>query len=276
MRVHKILKYLQQPPASLHADASDSSELQNVQKGFMKKPTRSASHRHIAVTLIMQLVTAAALTPSAHSALPAPLSGNAYPVIEKFLMNQTAGLPGKVSIAIDTPRSGALPPCETLEPFLPPGARLWGRISVGVRCNTSQPWTRYVPAYVKVVGTYYAAARHIEAGQALTPADAEAREGDLTTLPASVVLDPAQLSGVIASNRIASGSPIRRELLRGASIIRQGQNIKVVTQGAGFVVSTEGKAMTDAAVGALVQVKMQGGQLLSGIVRPDGVVERSN
>lgn len=241
----------------------------------MKKPTRSALRRRIAMILLIQL-TAAALTQPVHSAAPAPLSGSAHPIIEQFLLQQTAGLPGKVSIAIDTPRSGALPSCDVLEPFLPPGARLWGRISVGVRCNTSQPWTRYVPAHIKVVGTYYAAARHIEAGQTLTPADAEAREGDLTTLPGGVVVDPAQLSGVIASNRIASGSPIRRELLRGASIVRQGQNIKVVTQGAGFVVSTEGKAMTDAAVGVLIQVKMQGGQVLSGIVRPGGVVERSN
>jgi flagella basal body P-ring formation protein FlgA len=272
----QVIKYFDQQPTSLHTDEGGLSEPRHVQKGFMKKPTRSASHRLIAKFLLIQLVAIAALTPPAHSAPPAPLPGSAHPVIEQFLLQQTAGLPGKVSIAIDTPRSGALPSCDALEPFLPAGARLWGRISVGVRCNTGQPWTRYVPAYIKVVGTYYAAARQINAGQALSPADAEAREGDLTTLPGSVVVDPAQLSGVIASNRIASGSPIRRELLRGASIIRQGQNIKVLTQGAGFVVSTEGKAMTDAAVGALVQVKMQGGQILSGIVRPDGVVERSN
>jgi flagella basal body P-ring formation protein FlgA len=34
--------------------------------------------------------------------------------------------------------------------------------------------------------------------------------------------------------------------------------------------------MTSAAVGTLIQVKMQGGTLLSGIVGPDGMVERTN
>ena len=133
-----------------------------------------------------------------------------------------------------------------------------------------------MPAYVAMAGNYYVAARPIAAGQALTAVDVAVREGDLATLPASVVVDPAHLSGVVASNRIASGAPIRRELLRGLVLVQQGQSIKLVTRGAGFVASAEGKAMTDAAAGALVQVKTQGGQLFSGVVQPDGSVERNN
>jgi flagella basal body P-ring formation protein FlgA len=149
-------------------------------------------------------------------------------------------------------------------------------VSVGVRCNQDQPWTRYVPAYIAVMGSYHVAARPINAGQALMPDDIAVRQGDLTTLPASVIDDPAQLNGVIASNRIASGAPLRRDLLRGVTVVKQGQTVKVVTQGAGFLVSTVGKAMTNSAAGKMVQVKIQGGQLLSGIVRPDGTIERPN
>jgi len=207
--------------------------------------------------------------------VPAPLAGSARPVIEQFLINQTAGLPGKVGITINTPMSGPLPPCELLEPFLPVGARLRGRVSVGVRCMAGQPWTRYVPAYIALVGNYHVAARAISAGQALSPADISMREGDLAALPASVVTDPSELLGMTALNSIATGAPIRRELLRGAVAVKQGQTLEVVSRGTGFVVSAEGKAMTDAALGAMIQVKMQGGQLLSGVVRPNGIVERS-
>ena len=221
------------------------------------------------------IVLMAVLAQAGHTAEPVRMSGSAASVIENFLLIQMAGLPGKASISIDAPPSGELPQCAALEPFLPSGARLRGRVSVGVRCSGSQPWTRYVQAYIAVAGTYYVAARQIEVGQALTPADAAAREGDVTTLPASIVVDPAQLNGVITLNRIAAGAPIRRELLRGISVVQQGQNIKVITQGPGFVVSTEGKAMLDAAVGSIVQVKTPGGQLISGIVRSDGTVERS-
>jgi flagella basal body P-ring formation protein FlgA len=241
----------------------------------MKMLTRRSRPWQLAAALGMIVVMAAFAT-AAHSAEPVPLSGQARSVIEQFLVTQTAGRPGKVRISIDTPRSGDLPHCDALEAFLPRGAQLRGRVSVGVRCNASQAWTRYVQAYIAVVGTYYVAARQIEAGQALVPADTAAREADITTLPASIIVDSTQLGGMVALNRIASGAPIRRELLRGISVVQQGQNTKVVTQGPGFMVSTEGKAMTDAAVGALVQVKIQGGQLISGIVRPDGIVERAN
>ena len=226
--------------------------------------------------LFVFLVCSAVTTPArCQGRLPAPLAGSARPVIEQFLIHQTAGLPGKVTITIDTPMSGALPPCELLEPFLPPRARLGGRVSVGVRCLSGQPWTRYVPAYIALIGSYQVAARAIGAGTALGPADIAVREGDLMALPASVVTDPSQLLGMTAVNAIAADAPIRRELLRGIMTVRQGQNIKVLSRGAGFEVSAEGKAMSDAALGAVVQVKMEGGKLLSGIVRPNGIVERS-
>jgi flagella basal body P-ring formation protein FlgA len=195
-------------------------------------------------------------------------------VIEAFLQNQAAGLPGRVVITIDTPMSGALPPCDALEPFLPGGARLWGRVSVGVKCSSGQPWTRYVPAYVAVHGNYYVAARPIGAGQVLTLADAAVREGDLTALPRGVVVDPAQFDGVTTLNTIASGAPLRRESLRAAMAVQQGQNVRVRARGPGFTVSTEGKAMTNAAIGAMVRIKTPGGQLLSGTVLADGSVER--
>lgn len=238
-------------------------------------PTRRSLHWQLAAALPVILVLAA-FASAVHSATPLLLSGYARPVIEQFLATQTAGLPGRVRISIDTPLSGDLPPCDALEPFLPSGSRLWGRVSVGVRCNAGQAWTRYVQAYIAVIATYQVATRQIEAGQALSPADTAAREADLTTLPASVIVDSTQLGGMVALNRISLGAPIRRESLRGMSIVQQGQTIKVVTRGQGFVVSTEGKAMASAATGALIQVKIQGGQLISGNVRPDGSIERAN
>ncbi len=211
----------------------------------------------------------------ARPAVPAA-STTAHAAIESFLVGQTLGLPGKVDIRIDAPATAALPPCDAVQAFLPGGMRLWGRISVGVRCQTSPAWTRYVPAYIAVLGPYYVAARQIDFGTTLTSADVALREGDLTALPRSVIVDAVQLEGATALNPIASGAPIRRESLRGAALVQQGQNVKLVSKGAGFVVSTEGKAMTSASVGSMIQVKLQGGLLVSGKVAPSGEIERLN
>ncbi|AEK60770.1 flagellar basal body P-ring formation chaperone FlgA [Collimonas fungivorans] len=224
--------------------------------------------------------TALVIGSQAASARATELSGGAKPVIEQFLLAQAGGLPGKVSIRIDTPMSGALPACDALEPFLPSGARVWGRVSVGLRCNdngSARPaWTRYVPAYVAVVANYYVAGRPISAGDTLGAADIQPRQGDLSALPRGVVTNPQQAAGMVASNRIALGAPLRLELLRGATVIQQGQSVKVQSQGSGFVVSTEGRAMTNATAGAAIQVKTQAGQMLSGIARADGSVELPN
>lgn len=205
----------------------------------------------------------------------APTASPVRYVLEQFVLDRATGLPGKVGVRFETTMLQALPACDAPEPFLPVGARLWGRVSLGVRCSAAPSWVRYVSAYVSVIGTHFVAARPISVGQSLLLADVRSREGDLTALPASVVVDAAQISGMVASNRIASGAPLRRELLRPLVIVQQGQVVKVITQGLGFMVSTEGRAMTQAAAGALLQVRTSGGGMVSGIVRSDGMVERS-
>ena len=203
-----------------------------------------------------------------------PLAGPARPVIEQFIKAQTSDLPGDVKVTAHTPQSGPLPACDALQPFLAPGIKAWGRILVGLKCDSAAPWTRYVPVTVSVIGTYQVAAGAIAAGQLLSPADALARQGEMTDLPAGVLLDASQLQGMQANNAIAPGAPLRRELLRGVQLVQQGQNVKVVSQGPGFVVSAQGKALTSGAAGATLQVRMPGGQVLNGTLRPDGSVER--
>lgn len=239
----------------------------------MRKAARfSTTFTRLTCLLVMSGLAAAATDTARPSTT---LSSGAYAVIERFLVEQTVGMPGKVAIRIDASATDALPPCAALEAFLPSGARPWGKLSVGLRCNSDHPWTRYVSTQIAVVGVYYVAVRPISAGQELSLADTQGREGDLTGLAGSLVTDPAQLTGVVAANRIAAGVPLRRELLRAVSTVQRGQTVKLVTAGLGFVISTEGKAMSDATTGALIQVKRLDGQRLSGIVRPDGVVQLS-
>lgn len=194
-------------------------------------------------------------------------------VIEKYLQAQSAGLPGKVTISLEGRGTSALPACEAPEAFLPSGAKPWGRVSVGVRCQSERPWTRFVQAHVAVEGSYFVAARAIDAGRPLGAGDVAERTGDLTRLPRSVITSAAELAGVVTVNRVAPGAPLRKELVRGVTVIQQGQAVKVVAQGQGFVVSTEAKAMTGATVGAVVQAKTRDGRLVSGVADEEGQIQ---
>ena len=206
------------------------------------------------------------------SASAAAAPPDARALIEQFLAAQTAGLPGKVRIDVTMPASGALPACESLQPFLPRGAAPSGRVSVGLRCAGDRPWTRYVQARVAIEGRYVVAARAIEAGQALGAGDVAERTGDLSALPRSVVTDAAVLKGVVAVNRLAAGAPVRRALVRGVVVIQQGQTVQVVAEGPGFTVSTEARALTRAEAGATVQAKTRDGRLVSGVADEGGQI----
>ena len=163
--------------------------------------------------------------------------------IDQFLRTQTQGLPGKVSYSVGALEQRAqLGACDAFEPFLPPGSRLWGKATVGVRCLGPTAWTVYVPVQVRISGTYLVTARQLAPGQVVSSADLLSQSGDLGALPASVVTDPAQAIG---------------------------------KTGAGFTISNEGKALNNATDGQIAQVRTASGQVVSGIARSGGVVEVS-
>ncbi|SEK12855.1 MULTISPECIES: flagellar basal body P-ring formation chaperone FlgA [unclassified Achromobacter] len=217
------------------------------------------------------LATAAAAQAQDASAAQAPEA--VVIAAQTYLQEQLASLPGEAAIAIDPPRTDRLTPCETLSPFLPSGMRLRSRMTVGVRCNAPKPWTAYVQATVSVSGHYYVASRLIAKGQALTPADLDAREGDLITLPPGAITDPQAVAGMTAAFRINAGQPIRSSSLRNAQSVMRGTNVRINARGNGFMVSSEGEALDNAAPGAVVQVRTAGGQVVSGIVRNATLVE---
>jgi flagellar basal body P-ring formation protein FlgA len=190
-----------------------------------------------------------------------------------FVQQQTAGLPGKPEITVTPVFPRGLAPCVSLDPFMPTGARLWGRTTVGVRCTGERPWTLYVQVRISINATYYLAARAIAPGEVLTSADLIARDGDLTTMPQAIVTDPTQAVGAVALSRVPAGLPLRTDMLRGASSVAIGQNVHVVADGSGFSISAEGSAMNNAAPGQQVRVKTSAGQIITGIVKDSQTVE---
>jgi flagellar basal body P-ring formation protein FlgA len=208
---------------------------------------------------------------------PARAQQDAAPVrhaVDQFLRAETAGLPGQVTISVGTVDSrNQLPPCERLEPFLPAGVRAWGRINVGVRCLHPASWSIYLPAQVSVLGEYLVIAQALRPGQIVGPADLRREKGDLAEQPASVLTDPTQAQGHAARYALAAGQPLRAEMLRLPPAVQQGQKVRVIFGGRGFEVSNEGVALNTVGEGQVAQVRLPGGQVLSGVARPGGVVE---
>lgn len=195
-------------------------------------------------------------------------------VVEQYLTSQTAGLPGKASINVGKlDQRMSLAACPAPEAFQQPGARAWGKTTVGVRCAAPAAWTVYIQAQVSVVGEYVAAAVPLVQGKEIDKSQLAMVKGDIAALPNGVVTDMSQAVGRTSTVSLASGAPLRLDMLRSKPVVQQGQLVKVVSHGNGFSVSAEARAIGTAADGQVVQARTPGGAIISGLARAGGQVE---
>lgn len=193
---------------------------------------------------------------------------------EQFLKTETAGLPGEVTVkvgAID-PRT-ALAACPAPEAFLQPGARAWGKTTVGLRCTAPSNWTLFVQAQVNVKAEYVAAALPLAQGQPIEQGQLVLVKGDIAAMPNGIVTDMAQAIGRTPTVSLAAGTPLRLDSLRSKPVVQQGQAVRLVSNGSGFSVSGEGKAIGNAGEGQVVQVRTASGSVVSGTAKAGGMVE---
>lgn len=195
--------------------------------------------------------------------------------IEVFLYNNTANLPGQVIVNVgQIDNQLRLPKCPQLEPFVPTGSRLWGKTSIGVRCDSeAASWTIYVQTEINVMADILHIARSISSGQTITHEDIALQNVNLAQMPDSIFTDANQVIGKVATTNLAAGQPIRPQMLRAPYVILRGQTVNLVVQGRGFHIRSEGKALTDAVEGQVVQVRNKSGKVISGLARNNSIVE---
>jgi flagella basal body P-ring formation protein FlgA len=180
-----------------------------------------------------------------------------------------AGLaPGAMRVEIEPGRLDPrlrLAPCERIEPYLPPGARAWGRSRVGLRCvQGPTPWNVYLPVTVKVFAPAWVAATALPAGSELQPGMLRQAEVDWAAQPAPPVLDAARLIGRQLARPVAAGAAVRQSDLKQRQWFAAGDTVQLVARGQGFSVSGEGQAMSPGVEGQPVRVRTDNGRVLTG------------
>ena len=166
-----------------------------------------------------------------------------------------------------------LSPCARIEPYLPAGARLWGRTRLGLRClEGATRWSVFLPVTVKAFGPAWVLTGDVKAGAVLSEADATEMEVDWAAENAAIVADPSLWVGLVASRPLKAGQALRQPMLRAPQVLQAGAQVRVNAQGNGYAISAAGQAMTAGSIGQTIRIRMDNGKIISGIVLEDGTI----
>jgi flagella basal body P-ring formation protein FlgA len=193
--------------------------------------------------------------------------------VNKFLKNHPSLEGRDFSVQWSEPRAN-LPVCDK-----PPRVslqsrdRAWGKIFLALNCEEGRSWVRPVSVYVAVKGRYLVTNQALRKGQALSVADLQWAEGDLTKMGDTLLEDPEQVKNMELSRSLQAGTPLRLNDLKPIAVIKSGDQVRVTLLGKGFAIDTSGQAMSDAALGGSVKVRISDGKIVQGAAVSQGAVE---
>lgn len=163
--------------------------------------------------------------------------------------------------------------CARLEAFLPPGAQLWGSTRLGVRClEGAKRWTVFLPVQVQAWGPAWVLKGPVMPGQRLDAQDAMRTEVDWAQSSSAVLTEPGDWVGKTATRQLGPGLALRQDMVRAAQLFTSGAQVRVVAQGSGFAITTQGWAVSPGVVGEPARVRTDNGRVLTGVVQADGSV----
>jgi flagella basal body P-ring formation protein FlgA len=160
-----------------------------------------------------------------------------------------------------------LAPCARVEPYIPVGTRLWGKTRLGLRCmDGSVKWNVFLPVTIKAYGTAWVIKGDVAQGAVLTEADAIEAEVDWAEETSPIVINPSQWAGQVASRALTTGQALRQGMIKPAQVFQAGTQVRVVAQGPGFQITSDGQALSVGIVGQPARVRMDGGRVMTGVV----------
>lgn len=203
------------------------------------------------------------------------IAGSSYAEQLRLLVDErlaSAGADVQIEVGEPDPRL-QLAPCNKVEPFIPPGARLAGRTSLGVRCVDGANWNVYLPVQIKLLVDALVVTRPVARGQPVTAADVRVERIDVAPFRGNALLATETAEGRVATRALTPGEPLRRDLLKAPQAFVAGDAVQVIAYGPGFTARTLGKALTAGNDGQSAQVSMPGGRVVTGVARAPGSLE---
>lgn len=158
--------------------------------------------------------------------------------------------------------------------FLQRGSKISGRMTVGVRCEGTQPWKVYVTVDVIVTEPVLVAARSLASGHLLTADDVTLATRDVSGLTAGYLSRPEEILGRRLKHSLVEGRVLTPAMMKADVVIRRGQSVTLTIRSKSLNISMEGKALMDGSVNQRIRVENSiSRRVVEGVVRSPEHVE---
>lgn len=176
--------------------------------------------------------------------------------------------PNKARVEIELGRLDPrlrLAPCAQIQPYLPPGQKMWGRTRLGLRClSGATKWNVSLPLTIKVYGQAYVAASDLPTGTLLTQEHLRLAEVDIAGDAGAIYTQPDAWVGRHLARPVSVGEALRSADLKLRQWVQPGDRVQVMATGNGYAVAGEGQAMGVGLEGQDVRVRFDNGRMVTG------------
>lgn len=246
-------------------------------KFVLAKPTLADVARVAAIGLVVVAATAARMARADDAAAWAPdaaLIQQVETMARSGAGTAARGEAGQDPIRVEVkvgrldPRL-KLAPCARIEPYLPPGAPVWGTTRMGLRCTQgARPWNVSLPVTVSVFARALVVNTNLPAGTVLDATQLSEAEVDLAGASGPTVRQAGQAVGRTLSRNLSAGAALRQGDLKPRQFFAAGETVRVIAGGTGWQVESEGEALNAGIEGVPARVRTGSGRIVN--ARPVG------
>ena len=165
--------------------------------------------------------------------------------------------------------------CELpLESFTPQSRRRMGKITIGIRCNGSHPWSLFVPVTVKVMTEVVVARTSLPRGSIIGESDIELEMRDISRLHRGYLEAKKSVLGKKLRQRLRQQQVVTPSQLDTPHAIKRNNRVTILASSRSLQIRMLGKALQNGSLGELIRVRNESSkkELDAKVVAP-GIVE---
>jgi flagella basal body P-ring formation protein FlgA len=159
---------------------------------------------------------------------------------------------------------------EELNLFVPPGSRLQGNTTIGVRCSAPKPWSIYIPIRIAIYEKAIVSLRKMSRGEIISTEDIILDEVDTSKVRGTTFTETSALVGTKLKTTLKANQVIGSTAI---CLICKGDTVLIKSNNKAVSVSVAGIALNDGGKGDRIRVQNNASRrIIDAVITTNGVV----